>query len=193
MPRPCILETGTNPRNHCVQMTFEQVLTAGAGVASRAKGGPGQDAPGGQDALSADANVLARLIAELEALRAAGAFEHVTSLRNQFPAPSLKYVSDRINSARHPRNRQRLGSRGGGTLAASPRNRQETGVRRQESGDRGQGSGGQESEIRNTHHASRFTHHTPHVNQTTHHRHQPHPRHRRRLGRPRTWIASGPD
>jgi len=37
----------------------------------------------------------AQLIAELEALRAAGAFEHVTSLRNRYPASALKYVSDK--------------------------------------------------------------------------------------------------
>lgn len=37
----------------------------------------------------------AQLIAELEALRAAGAFERVTSLRNQYSAPSLKSVSDK--------------------------------------------------------------------------------------------------
>jgi hypothetical protein len=36
----------------------------------------------------------AQLIAELEALRAAGAFEHVSSLRNQYPAPALENVSD---------------------------------------------------------------------------------------------------
>jgi len=36
----------------------------------------------------------AQLIAELEALRAAGAFEHVTSLRNRYPAPALKTIND---------------------------------------------------------------------------------------------------
>ena len=36
----------------------------------------------------------AQLIAELEALRAAGALEHVSSLRNQYPAPALIYASD---------------------------------------------------------------------------------------------------
>ena len=36
----------------------------------------------------------AQLIAELNELRAAGAFEHVRSLRNQYPAPALKHISD---------------------------------------------------------------------------------------------------
>ncbi len=36
----------------------------------------------------------AQLIAEMEALRVAGVFEHVTSLRNQYPAPALGNVSD---------------------------------------------------------------------------------------------------
>lgn len=36
----------------------------------------------------------AQLIAELEALRAAGAFARMRSLRNQYPTPSLKSVGD---------------------------------------------------------------------------------------------------
>ena len=35
------------------------------------------------------------LIAELDALRAAGAFDRVDSLRNQFASPALELVSDR--------------------------------------------------------------------------------------------------
>lgn len=34
------------------------------------------------------------LIAELDDLRAAGAFERVNSLRNRYPAPALKSVND---------------------------------------------------------------------------------------------------
>ena len=75
-----------------MQMTFEQVLTAALALRPEQKAalvktlqvapGPSADPP------------RAQLIAELEALRAAGAFEHVTSLRNRYPAPALKYVSD---------------------------------------------------------------------------------------------------
>ena len=36
-----------------------------------------------------------QLITELETLRATGAFEHVISLRNRYPAPSLRGVSDK--------------------------------------------------------------------------------------------------
>jgi bacterioferritin-associated ferredoxin len=35
-----------------------------------------------------------QLIAELDALRAAGAFDHVDSLRDQYPSPALNGVSD---------------------------------------------------------------------------------------------------
>ena len=75
-----------------LQMTFEQVLTAALALRPEQKAvlvKTLQVAPGP----SADPS-RAQLIAELEALRAAGAFEHAISLRNQFPAPSLKYVSD---------------------------------------------------------------------------------------------------
>jgi len=66
-----------------LQMTFEQVLTAALALRPEQKAvlvKTLQVAPGP----SADPT-RAQLIAELEALRAAGAFEHVTSLRNQFP------------------------------------------------------------------------------------------------------------
>jgi len=44
----------------------------------------------------ADANpTRAQLIAELDDLRAGGAFERVNSLRNRYPAPALKSVNDR--------------------------------------------------------------------------------------------------
>jgi len=75
-----------------VEMTFEQVVKVARQLRPEQKAAlvkTLQVAPGP----SADPT-RAQLIAELEALRAAGAFEHVISLRNQFPAPSLKYVSD---------------------------------------------------------------------------------------------------
>ena len=75
-----------------LRMKVEQVLSAALALRPEQKAvlvKTLQVAPGP----SADPT-RAQLIAELEALRAAGAFEHVISLRNQFPAPSLKYVSD---------------------------------------------------------------------------------------------------
>lgn len=75
-----------------MEMTFEQVLKAALLLRPEQKA-----------ALVKTLQVLpspaadptrAQLIAELHALRSAGAFEQVTSLRNQYPAPSLTYTSD---------------------------------------------------------------------------------------------------
>ncbi len=52
------------------------------------------------------------LIAELDALRAAGAYDRVDSLRNQYASPALQQVSDRQLLAaiheRSPKLRRRL-------------------------------------------------------------------------------------
>lgn len=75
-----------------VDMTFEQVLKAALSLRPEQKAvlvKTLQVAP----VTPADPT-RAQLIAELEALRAAGAFAHVSSLRNQYPAPSLKSVND---------------------------------------------------------------------------------------------------
>jgi hypothetical protein len=75
-----------------LQMTFEQVLTAALALRPEQKAvlvKTLQVSP----SPSADPT-RTQLIADLEPLRAAGVFEHVTGLRNQFPAPSLKYVTD---------------------------------------------------------------------------------------------------
>lgn len=74
-----------------IEMTFEQVVQA----ARRLR-------PEQQAALVKSLQVepvslnLTRreLLAELRALRSAGAFDRVTSLRNRFANPSLAYVSD---------------------------------------------------------------------------------------------------
>jgi hypothetical protein len=76
-----------------IEMTFEQVLKAALSLRPEQKTILVKTL---QVAPNAPADpTRAQLIAELEALRAAGAFEHVTSLRNQYPASSLKYVSDK--------------------------------------------------------------------------------------------------
>jgi hypothetical protein len=81
-------------------MTFEQVLKAALSLRPEQKAvlvKTLQVAP-----ITPADPTRAQLIAEMEALRAAGAFEHVSSLRNQYPAPSLKAVSDeRLLSAIH--------------------------------------------------------------------------------------------
>jgi hypothetical protein len=74
-------------------MTFEQVLKAALSLRPEQKAvlvKTLQVAP-----ITPADPTRAQLIAEMEALRAAGAFEHVRSLRNQYPAPSLKAVSDK--------------------------------------------------------------------------------------------------
>jgi hypothetical protein len=76
-----------------IEMTFEQVLKAALSLRPEQKAvlvKTLQVAPN----TPADPT-RAQLIAELEALRAVGAFEHVTSLRNRYPTPSLKTVSDK--------------------------------------------------------------------------------------------------
>ncbi len=75
-----------------MEMTFEQVLKAAISLRPEQKiilVKTLQAAPGAP----ADPT-RAQLIAELEALRAAGAFKQVSSLRNQYPAAALKTVSD---------------------------------------------------------------------------------------------------
>ena len=76
-----------------IEMTFEQVLKAALSLRPQQKAILVKTLQVGPSA-SADPT-RAQLIAELEALRAAGAFKHVTSLRNLYPAPSLKTVSDK--------------------------------------------------------------------------------------------------
>jgi len=74
-------------------MTFEQVLEAALSLHPEQKAVLVKTL---QVTPSASADpTRAQLIAELEALRAAGAFKHVTSLRNPYPTPSLKTVNDK--------------------------------------------------------------------------------------------------
>jgi len=76
-----------------IEMTFEQVLKAALSLRPEQKAvlvKTRQVTP----SASADPT-RAQLIAELEALRAAGAFKHVTSLRNPYPTPSLKTVNNK--------------------------------------------------------------------------------------------------
>ncbi len=76
-----------------IEMTFEQVLKAALSLRPEQKAVLVKTL---QMPPSASVDPMrAQLIAELEALRAAGAFEHVTSLRNQYPVPSLKSVGDK--------------------------------------------------------------------------------------------------
>ena len=76
-----------------IDMTFEQVLKVALSLRPEQKAVLVKTL---QVASGASADpTRAQLIAELEALRAAGAFEHAKSLRNQYPAPSVKYVSDK--------------------------------------------------------------------------------------------------
>jgi hypothetical protein len=76
-----------------IEMTFEQVLKAALSLRPEQKTILVKTL---QVAPNAPADpTRAQLIAELEVLRAAGAFERVTSLRNQYPAPALKTVSDK--------------------------------------------------------------------------------------------------
>ena len=76
-----------------MEMTFEQVLEVALLLRPEQKAVLVKTL---QVTLNAPADpTRAQLIAELEALRAAGAFEHVISLRNQYPASVLKYVNDK--------------------------------------------------------------------------------------------------
>jgi len=76
-----------------VEMTFDQVLKLALALR------PEQKAPLARTLQVASSvpgdPTRAQLIAELEALRAAGAFEHVRSLRNQYPAQALGHISDK--------------------------------------------------------------------------------------------------
>ena len=82
------------------QSTFEQVLTAALSLPPEQRR---ELALALQNATVAPANSLReQLIAELEHLREERAFKGVDSLRNQYPAPALEYVSDeQLRSAIH--------------------------------------------------------------------------------------------
>ena len=75
-------------------MTFEQVFEAALSLRPEQKAVPVKTLQVVAPNTPADPT-RAQLIAELEALRAVGAFKHVTSLRNPYPTPSLKYVNDK--------------------------------------------------------------------------------------------------
>jgi hypothetical protein len=76
-----------------IEMTFDQVLKAALSLRPEQKAILVKTLQVAPEAPATPTR--AQLIAELQALRAARAFEHVTSLRNQYPAPSLKHISDR--------------------------------------------------------------------------------------------------
>lgn len=75
-----------------MEMTFEQVLKAALTLRPEQKAALVKTLQA-MPSSSVDPT-RTQLIAELDALRAAGAFDHVRSLRNQYPAPLLKHISD---------------------------------------------------------------------------------------------------
>jgi hypothetical protein len=74
------------------QMTFEQVLTAVLSLRPEQK--QALVSVLHTDASGSSNPAREQLLLELRALRQAGAFERVDSLRNQYYAPSLERVSD---------------------------------------------------------------------------------------------------
>lgn len=77
-----------------MEVTFEQVLKAALALRPEQKAVLVKTLQATSTSGGAGDPTRAQLIAELETLRAAGAFEHATSLRNQYPVLSLRYVTD---------------------------------------------------------------------------------------------------
>jgi hypothetical protein len=76
-----------------VEMTFEQVVKVARQLRPEQKAALVKTLQA--ESMPSSVPTRSELIAEMEALRSAGAFEQIRSLRNRYPAPSLKHVSDR--------------------------------------------------------------------------------------------------